>query len=257
MILNTYFGGKSTKDASAVAGDILAGKTAYNAEGKVEGQMADNGSVSKTLTLQGETFAIPAGYHDGNGEVGVNIEGLSSANIAKGKTVGGVSGTAPVIESGTGLKKTVYFNNVSTSSTSIKTITAFTKSFDPTKTFELYVFQGTITSYGGLRIEINPVTFDVQLYSSRMISSVQISTEETAFPSTYYTYSNNVLTIKCTKYRYYQQGTGSSTTGDYITLDMTLDFNSGTMNVNKAEIYWNNGSNYSTYGLEIFGVGCY
>ena len=93
MILNTHLsGGVNTKDATATASDILSGKTAYVGKEKVTGEMQNNGTVSKTLTLQGETFAIPEGYHDGNGEVAVQISGLSADVIKKDAVVGGVTG---------------------------------------------------------------------------------------------------------------------------------------------------------------------
>lgn len=257
MIFNQHMSGINTKNATAKASDILYGKTAFVDGEIVVGSMADNGSVSKTLSTTGSSYTIPKGYHNGSGKVTASITNLTAANIKSGVMVGGVTGTAPTVGSGFGLKKTVYFNNVSTSSTSSKTITPFTKNFDVTKTFEIYVFQGTNSAKGGLRIAINPVTFAVVLYTSRDITSTQINVNGTAFPSNYYTYTNKVLTISCYRYQYYVQGSGSSSTGDYITLDIIIDFNTGTITGNKAEIYWYNGSSNSTYGVEIFGIGCY
>lgn len=55
-----------TTDADAVAGEILVGKTAYVNTQKVEGTMANNGDVSKSIDGLTETsVVIPAGYTTG------------------------------------------------------------------------------------------------------------------------------------------------------------------------------------------------
>ena len=35
--------------------------------------MAENGAISKTFTSPVESYTIPAGYHNGNGTVSVNL----------------------------------------------------------------------------------------------------------------------------------------------------------------------------------------
>lgn len=83
-----------TGDATAVAGDILAPKTAHARGIELTGTMVDNGSVgTKNLTTEGATYTIPAGYHNGLGKIKAVITGLIASVIKAGTTVGGILGT--------------------------------------------------------------------------------------------------------------------------------------------------------------------
>lgn len=67
---NTY--DADTGDATAAAAEILDGKTAYVAGNKVVGVMPNKGAVTGEVTTKTEQFAIPAGFHDGSGKVGIS-----------------------------------------------------------------------------------------------------------------------------------------------------------------------------------------
>ncbi len=57
-----------TSSATAGAGDILSGKTAYVNGSKITGSMSNKGAVNATIA-PGGTYTIPAGYHNGSGKV--------------------------------------------------------------------------------------------------------------------------------------------------------------------------------------------
>lgn len=61
-------------DNAAVAGNILDGKSAYVNGELIEGSMPNNGGVTKTLDTTIVSFPIPAGYHNGSGEVSITLE---------------------------------------------------------------------------------------------------------------------------------------------------------------------------------------
>ena len=84
-----------TEGATAAAGDILTGKTAYGSSGSVSGSMANNGSTSGSISTKNGTVSIPAGYTSG-GTVSIQasaVEDLTSATLLAGKTVLGVQGS--------------------------------------------------------------------------------------------------------------------------------------------------------------------
>ena len=75
-----------TTGDTAVAANILEGETAhgYNdatgASVAITGTMPNNGAVSKTLdaTTGNQSYTVPAGYHNGNGTVGIVLETKSA-----------------------------------------------------------------------------------------------------------------------------------------------------------------------------------
>lgn len=87
-----------TAGATASAGDILTGKSAFGASGSVSGSMANNGATDGEISTKAGTVTIPAGYTSG-GTVSLKasaITDLVSANLLNGKTVLGVAGSLSV-----------------------------------------------------------------------------------------------------------------------------------------------------------------
>lgn len=84
-----------TGDATATAGDILSGKTAYKDGAKVTGTMANKGAVSGTIGAKAEQYTIPAGYHNGSGKVSISSAEqakIIAGNIKAGVQILGVTG---------------------------------------------------------------------------------------------------------------------------------------------------------------------
>ena len=91
---NTY--DADTSDATALASEILATKTAYVQGSKVTGTMPNRGAVTGTIAEVDDEYTIPAGYHDGSGKVSIDdteAAKLIPENIREGVTVLGVEGT--------------------------------------------------------------------------------------------------------------------------------------------------------------------
>ena len=96
--------------ATAGAGDILSGKTAYVNGNKVAGTMPNRGAVTQALNCGG-SYTIPVGYHNGSGKVAANSLASQTAanavagNILKDKTawVNGnkITGTIPSLAGST------------------------------------------------------------------------------------------------------------------------------------------------------------
>lgn len=90
-----------TGDADAADGNVLSGKKFYNSTGEVTGSMANNGSVSGSISTKSGTVTVPAGYTSGGtiDIASVAVSDLQSAYLLSGKTVLGVAGslTAAVV----------------------------------------------------------------------------------------------------------------------------------------------------------------
>ena len=93
--------GTSTLDAdtsedTAVAAEILLGKTAHVKGDKLTGTMPNQGAKELDITDKDTPVAIPMGFHDGSGKAQIaeaEAAKLIPTNIREGITVLGVTGT--------------------------------------------------------------------------------------------------------------------------------------------------------------------
>lgn len=86
----------NSQDATVKVAEILEGKTAYAGGSKLTGTMPNNGAVSLTISALDDEVSIAQGYHDGSGKVSIlstEKAKLIAANIKKGITILGVTGT--------------------------------------------------------------------------------------------------------------------------------------------------------------------
>lgn len=75
---------------TAEAGDVLAGKKIVGTDGTViDGTMADNGTVTKTLdaTTDNQLFTIAAGHHSGEGAVTIVLEQKTATPTKTAQTI--------------------------------------------------------------------------------------------------------------------------------------------------------------------------
>lgn len=84
-IPNNY---QDVSSTTATEPDVLATKVFIGADGATKtGTMANNGAVSRTLDTTTTSFAIPAGYHNGQGSVTVELEEKSATPSRSEQTV--------------------------------------------------------------------------------------------------------------------------------------------------------------------------
>lgn len=91
---------QDVSSVTAAAGEVLTGKIFVDAAGKVTaGTMVNNGGVAKTLTADGPSYTVPAGFHSGEGVVKIVPEARTvtptkaaqTVTPAEGKILSGVT----------------------------------------------------------------------------------------------------------------------------------------------------------------------
>lgn len=91
---NTY--DSDTSDDTAIASEILLGKTAHARGVELTGTMVNNGAIAETITTKAQVVTVPVGYHDGSGTVQISDTEqakIIASNIKDGVELLGVTGT--------------------------------------------------------------------------------------------------------------------------------------------------------------------
>ena len=117
------------------SGKLLNGTSAYGRSGeKVNGTMADNGAVSKTLNTITKLYTIPEGYHNGSGTVSITTQTKTATPSTSSQTIS--PDTGKVLSSVT----------VDAISTQTKTATPSTSSQDITPDTGKYLSKVTVSA---------------------------------------------------------------------------------------------------------------
>ena len=107
----------NSQNATVQTAEILSGKTAYARGSMLTGTMPNRGGVSGSIAAKSEEYAIPQGYHDGSGKIGISASEQAKiipTNIRSGIQILGVTGTMESSSNVTAQAKTSCLTAVTT-----------------------------------------------------------------------------------------------------------------------------------------------
>lgn len=172
----TSSGGTDTSDATVNASDVLSGKIAYGAIGRIVGSMKNNGSQTIDVSRVDTSYTISKGYHDGSGRVQISyaeVSKLVSSNIKRGVTILGVTGSYQGSASSSGIQ-------VKTGTTASTSISTGLSSID-----KFIMYSNTISSEGLVDViydsSKSSVTLTVCGEYNRFVKQCDVMTQATGY----------------------------------------------------------------------------
>lgn len=168
-----------TASATAGAGDILTGKSAFINGASVAGSMPNRNADQAALSMSqsGTTIGLkaPSGYYDGTRNINYTEPNLLAANIKSGVSIFGVTGGFAGV-----LKAKITGASFSGSST-VKSYTVTGLNFTPV--FLIILYNGSISSNGGgntIQV-VGTATTDSTNYEAMSVNQLYVNNNIVAF----------------------------------------------------------------------------